>query len=267
MACEKLRPLWHSHAATQVEAELKDLFIKVYAASLAATAEDIEVYGAPHLGSFELVERNIDQDGLAVLRETSEARIRYLFKAWRHRNPERGLYFLRLYLLALFGDTASIGQLWQRKSAPYPEDLRTIGEIATLGESLDDYFLTSRVRVDLDGSILQTKLLASLKSAVAARLLLNVRVGRAVTATTGSALVGYGVNLLQMGKYGDFPTPPKPKFYLVTEASVYVLTEDGNRIILDDGNSTPSEPEEFDILRDESDQPITTEAGPPILLR
>lgn len=267
MSDDSLLPLRYSHAASEVEAELKDLFIKVYAASLAATADDIAVYGAPHLGSFQLVERNIDQDGLAVLRETSEDRIRYLFKAWRHRNPERGLHFLRLYLLALFGDTASLGQLWQRKDSAYPADLRTEGEIATLGESLNDYFLTSRVRVDLDGSILQTKLLSSLKSAVAARILLNVRVGRAVTSTVGPALVGYGANVLKMGKYGDFPTPPKPKFYLVTEASIYVLTEDGNRIILDDGNSTPAEPEGFDILRDESDQPITTEAGPPILLR
>jgi len=113
-----MSPLVHSHAANALEAELKDLFISLYEDVLRETADDINVYGAPHLGSFGLVEKNIDGDGLTVLRETTEARIRYLFRAWRHRNPQRGMHFLSTYLACIFGDNADSAQLWQKKSEP-----------------------------------------------------------------------------------------------------------------------------------------------------
>lgn len=236
---DRLRPLQHSHDATSLEAELKDLFIKLYADSMAATADDINVYGAPHLGSFALVERNVDQDGLTVLRETTEGRIRYLFKAWRHRNPERGLHFLRLYLAALFSNGATVRQLWQKKSEAYPTFLRSMEEITDSGDSIGDFFLTSRVRVDVDTEILPAKLLASLKSAVAARILLNVRVGRALTSAVGVAPLAYYAHVLRVGRYGVFVEPPRPLSFVITEQQIggetgFLNTEAGDRVITED---------------------------------
>lgn len=233
---DKLTPLSHSHEVGQLEAELKDLFLKLYADSLGPTARDIDVYGAPHLGSFGLVERNIDMDGLTVLRETTEDRIRYLFRAWRHRNPERGLHFLRLYLSALFGTSASVWQMWQKKDAAYPEVLKVADEIADSGENPDDYFLTSRVRVDVDTEVVPAKLLASLKSAVAARILLNVRIGRAVTGHVGMVQVGYASNVLRVGQYGVFVPLPEPVGFVITEQMIggeigFLCTEADDRLV------------------------------------
>ena len=204
-----------------MEAELKDLFIKVYADTMAATADDINVYGAPHLGSFGLVERNIDRDGLSVLRETTEARIRYLFRSWRHLNPERGLHFLRLYLSALFGDSWTVEQLWQRKDQPYPTALATTAEV---GDS-EDYFLTSRVRVDVDSEIVPAKILSSLRSAIAARILLTVRVGRTFRSSVGTAAIAYNWHVFRIGKYGDFDPPPTSRRVRITEDGDVRTTE------------------------------------------
>lgn len=204
-----------------MEAELKDLFIKVYADTMADTADDINVYGAPHLGSFGLVERNIDRDGLSVLRETTEARIRYLFRSWRHLNPERGLHFLRLYLSALFGDSWTAEQLWQRKDQPYPTALATTAEV---GDS-EDYFLTSRVRVDVDSEIVPAKILSSLRSAIAARILLTVRVGRTFRSSVGTAAIAYNWHVFRIGKYGDFDPPPTSRRVRITEDGDVRTTE------------------------------------------
>lgn len=206
---DALKPLGHSHSATQVEQELKELFVRLYAQSLKPVGDDIDVYGAPHLGTFDLVARNIDQDGLTVLRDAGEERIRYLLKAWRHRNPERGLFFLRLYLAALFSGYAEVSQLWHDKVSTYPLGVRTGTEVTTNGGNLDDYYLTSRVRVDLDTDMVPAKLLASMRSVVAARILLNVRIGKFTRVGVGVASVGYGVNILRMSwqaRPGDFAT-------------------------------------------------------------
>lgn len=218
---DRLRPLQNSHEASELEAELKDLFIKVYADTMAATADDINVYGSPHLGSFGLVERNIDRDGLSVLRETTEARIRYLFRSWRHLNPERGLHFLRLYLSALFGDAWTAEQLWQRKDQPYPTALATAAEVG----GSRDYFLTSRVHVDIDSEIVPAKILSSLKSAIAARILLTVRVGRTFGAGVGTFELAYNWHVFRIGKYGTFDPPPPSRRVRVTEDGDIRTTE------------------------------------------
>lgn len=269
---DRLLPLQHSHDATELEAELKDLFIRVYAAGLAATADDINVYGAPHLGSFALVERNIEQDGLTVLRETSEDRIRYLFKAWRHRNPERGLHFLRLYLAAIFGGGESVSQLWQRIGAEYPLHLRTRDEVDSAAENIDDYFLTSRVRVDLDTEVVPAKLLASLRSSVAARILLNVRIGRTVALGVGVAAPAYGAMVLRLSRVAPFRPAPAGDFLLSTEDVWAVVTEDGLRVRLE-GYVTPGpdpdpdpQPEPSKTVQLESGVPIALENDKPILL-
>lgn len=227
---DRLRPLRNSpwtktSPEAELEAELKDLFIKVYADTMADTADDINVYGAPHLGSFGLVERNIDRDGLSVLRETTEARIRYLFRSWRHLNPERGLHFLRLYLSALFGDSWTAEQLWQRKDQPYPTALATTAEVG----GSQDYFLTSRVRVDIDSEIVPAKILSSLRSAIAARILLTVRVGRTFGTGVGVAALAYNWHVFRIGKYGDFDAPPSSRRAVITEDGKTVIAETGTK--------------------------------------
>lgn len=228
---DQLRPLQRSHAATELEAELKDLFIRLWTESMADTADDINVYGAPHLGSFGLVERSVERDGLSVLRETTDERIRYLFRGWRHRNPERGLHFLRLYLSALFGDAWTVEQLWQRKTAPYPTDLVTKAEAES--ESGNPFFLTSRVRVDVDSEIVPAKILASLRSAVAARILLTVRVGRTLRASFCCPALGYSWHVFRIGKYGTFEPPPIPVTARATESGDIRVTESGDRRIIE----------------------------------
>lgn len=198
-----MNPLVHSHAANALEAELKDLFIALYEESLRELADDINVYGAPHLGSFALVEKNIDADGLTVLRETTEARIRYLFRAWRHRNPQRGMHFLRTYLACIFGDNADSAQLWQKKSEPYPTALKTELEVTQDGESLSDYFLTSRVRVDIGSDLIPDQLARSIRSAVAARILLNLRILKRVQTSVGLASV---VSCVSVGRLSNDTT-------------------------------------------------------------
>lgn len=232
---ERLRPLQNSAEATELEAELKDLFIKLWTDSLAATADDINVYGAPHLGSFGLVERSIDRDGLSVLRENSEARIRYLFRGFRHRNPERGMHFLRLYLTALFGDAWTVEQLWQRKSAPYPTDLVTKQEADA--EPGLQFFLTSRVRVDVDSTVVPERILASLRSSVAARILLTVRVGRTFQNGVGVAGVTYVWDVFRGGMYGILADPPLPRRRVITEDGRYLITEPGGDTVITEGST------------------------------
>jgi len=262
---ENLKPLTYSHVATALEAELRDLFIKLYTDALAATADDINVYGAPFLGSFSLVERSIDQDGLTVLRETTEDRIRYLFKAWRHRNPERGLHFLRLYLSAIFGERQSASQLWQKTSEEYPLYLRTRNEIEGAGDSLDDYFLTSRVRVDVDSDIVPAKLLASLRSSVAARILLNVRIGRVIGGGCGVAAPAYGAMVLRLSNVPPYLPPRSGDYVLSTDGMPFmVVTEDGVPLRLEGTTTGPGpdpDPDPIGAIQFESGEPFELEAG------
>lgn len=173
-----MNPLRRSHEATALEAELKALLIQLYEDTMREQADDINVYGAPHLGSFSLVERGITEDGLTVLRQNDEAAIRYLFKAWRHRNPQRGFHFLRTYLAIIFGDVSNVTQMWQSKDQPYPTGLKSLGEIGFSGETEDDYYLTSRVAVDIDTEVIPDRVVQSLRTTVAARFLLDVRLAK-----------------------------------------------------------------------------------------
>lgn len=199
---EVMKPLQGSWEFRTLEAELKALFIKLYEDSMKATADDINVYGAPHLGSFSLVERNTEQEGLVVLRETSEDRLRYLFRAWRFQNPDRGLHFLRTYVRCIWGDGQNVDQLWQKKSENYPTALATKGEIASRGESENDYYLTSRVRVDLDTDLVPDRIIRALRSSVPARFLLNMRVAKFGLVETSVAQVFRGYSIVHAA--GDF---------------------------------------------------------------
>ena len=241
-----LKPLQNSWDASQLEAELKALFIKLYDDHLRELADEINVYGAPHLGGIDLLEKVVTSEGLAILRDEDVDKMQYLSKSWRHLNPERGLHFLRTYLRVLFGEGHIVEQLWQKKSEPYPTATKSRAEIEAAAESMADYFLTSRVRVDLDTLLLTELVKKAILTSLAARFVAEVRVAKfslqrlAFASVTGGAVVmdGRGYAIL----------PPKiflqnPFFCGLAGGAVIVmgsgeaeLTEHGfGALLLDDG--------------------------------
>lgn len=191
-----MKPLQASWAVDDVEDELRDLFIALYDQVLRETADEINVYGAPHLGSISLVQREVTADGLSIINQGDNDGIRYLFKAFRNLNPERGMHFLRTYLRVLWGDNQNIHQLWQKKSETYPTYLRSKSEIVG---SETDYFLTSRLRVELDiEDILPETIIQSLKTAIAARFVLMFRIAKFMRTDGGMASVARGVVIARL---------------------------------------------------------------------
>jgi hypothetical protein len=164
-------PLKASQEADQVEADLKSIFIAVFRTLLRQKFFQINLYGMPHLGNFTTVERHVKQEGLAMPRNiNTEAYMRELFRAWRARNPRRGLAFLRYYLQLLWPDGSQVQQMWQDKAEPYPTALSP-----TDG---GNHYLTSRLHVgiettDADGTQIAVAS-AAMHTIIAARLVLYV---------------------------------------------------------------------------------------------
>lgn len=174
-----MNPLLNSFTNGEVEADLQALFVRLYEETLATVDDEVNVYGAPHLGTLELIRRNLAQDGISVLNNVTEDGLRYLFRAWRFQNPRRGTHFLETYLRVLFGDVYEINQLYQKIGGVYPNDLVTMNDILLTGESESDYFLTSRLRVDLTTSEVPERVVSALRTVVAARMVLEVRIAQA----------------------------------------------------------------------------------------
>lgn len=154
-----------------VESELKDLFINVFQDSLALKLFDANVLGAPHLGTFELVRRNVNADGLVLLPGSSEDEAtRYLYRAWRARdNDGRGIHFLKTYLQMLFPNVCDVEQMMQSKYKPYPLDLYP----ASIHGGDADKFLTSRIEIILDWAVEMenfNRLMSVFRSVIPARL-------------------------------------------------------------------------------------------------
>lgn len=118
-------PLRENHEAGQLELELKSLFTDLFN-EMSADTFDINVLGAAHLGSFDLVRRSINQDGLVVMPSASEeAATRYLYRAWNSGDVQkRGLHFLRTYLELLAPGRFQVRQLWHSKAHAYPTALK-----------------------------------------------------------------------------------------------------------------------------------------------
>lgn len=174
-----MNPLLNSFTNGEVETDLQALFVRLYEETLATVDDEVNVYGAPHLGTLALIQRNLAQDGISVLNNVTEEGLRYLFRAWRFQNPRRGTHFLETYLRVLFGDVYEINQLYQKIGGVYPSDLVTMNDILLAEESESDYFLTSRLRVDLTTSEVPERVVSALRTVVAARLVLEVRIAQA----------------------------------------------------------------------------------------
>lgn len=187
-----LAPLVNSHEADEIEAELKALFISLYETYIRPVEREINTLGTPHLGPMSQVERATKAEGLALVRRSAsdDDVMRYVFRAWKARNPKRGLHMLRAYLQMLWPNSWTAYQMWQDKTAPYPTALST-----TDG---GHHYLTSRVHVTVssassDGSDVAI-VAPALRSVLPARMLLELTVaeilgsglgmGAAYTATT-----------------------------------------------------------------------------------
>lgn len=191
----ELLPLVRSAEFDDVEAELKALFISLYKEHIDDQVSEVALYGMPHIGPDSLVERSLAGDGLAVLRTTTMDQIRHLFHAWRYRNPQRGTKFLAAYLNTLFGPVFTIDQLWCKKAGEYPTDVMTHAEMVIAGEAEADYFLTSRLRVDIETEIVPERILKAAKTALAARFVLELRAARKASVHANFAMVAYGFNI------------------------------------------------------------------------
>lgn len=185
----ELAPLRASHEANEVEAELKALFMALFEEFIRPGEREVNTVGTPHLGPFSQVERAVKNEGLALYRSSNEDAMRFLFRAWRARNPKRGLHMLKSYLQLLWPNAWSVSQLYQDKTAAYPTDLYNVAE--------PDRFLTSRVLVGIaSGDATEEEVLGAvpaLRSVVPARILLEIILLNQMQQSIGMAAAEFGI--------------------------------------------------------------------------
>ncbi len=210
-----LRPLVGSFEESQIESELKKVFIAVFESMVRERERTLNLYGMAHLGDESLMARNLSGDGLAVIRRDA-ARVRFLLKSWRARNPKRGMLFLRTYLQTIWPNEWSVDQFWHpiASALEYPAHKTTTGDPET-------HFLTSRVRVGVtveadDGTGL-VAMQKALRSTLAARLVLELvlNIEMANTGNTGLALADGAAGIAPLYTEGklvasDVVTSPLP---------------------------------------------------------
>lgn len=203
-----LVPLEKSYAVDNVEQELKQIFIDFFKKKLATQVFDANVLGAAHLGTFGLVQKIVNKDGLAVVNINNiESATRYLYRAWLAGNNQgRGAQFIRTYMQLLFPGEHEVYQLWQDKSAPYPELLYESEQ--------PNSFLTSRFRIySNNGKALQNlvKIQKSILSCSPARFVISVAYNGDGTdvdsafklrSTLRIASIGHAIQRLSSDKFG-----------------------------------------------------------------
>ena len=168
-----LEPLENSHEADAVEAAFKRAFMEVFEELLREKFDRVNLYGIPHRGDQETVERFTKQDGIAIYRANSELFLRELFRGWKSQHTKRGLEFLRFYLQLIFPNQWGCVQLWHSNTGTYPN-------VTYPAEVEGTSFLTSRVVVNINSpsineAILLQKIVPALRSVVAAKFVLLVR--------------------------------------------------------------------------------------------
>ena len=129
--------------------------------------------------------------------------MRYLFRAWRAKNPKRGLHMLRAYLQLLWPNGWEMTQMWQDHDAEYPT-------LSATDEG--NHFLTSRVHVAIsagasDGSDVAAAAPA-MRSVLAARFLLNVSIKQDTMVPLGIVCRAYAGARFQSFT-GEFYRPPE----------------------------------------------------------
>lgn len=184
-------------------AEMNQLTVQLFKESLAEQTFDINVLGVPHLGSFSLVRRAVNADGLALLSgEGEEAATRYLYRAWKGQNGNgRGLHFLRTYMQMLYPNKWSVAQLWQDPALPYTVGMQTEQQLdSPYGPGKSGWMLTSRVRVgiDYDAPLATsfTEMLKVLANVLPARIVPEFATRVPASVGGGDAKTGVGVRAI-----------------------------------------------------------------------
>lgn len=181
-----MAPLENSYARNDFEQELKDLFIDLFKTNLGESAFNAFVLGSPHLGSFDLVRKSVNADGISLLQSNGEeTATRYLYRAWKSGDVQkRGLHILRMYIKLMFGSLAEVTQQQHPNSEPYPTQLVDYDPDIGLYE---DHYLTSRVYVDIDSSLADEsikKIASSVQSVLPARFVPEIRFRTLTTRST-----------------------------------------------------------------------------------
>ena len=195
-----LTPLRESHEADVTEAELKGLFMHLLETFIRPAEDEIKTIGIPHIGPLEQFERAVKNEGLALVRRGDEETMRFLFRAWKARNPKRGLHMLRLYLRLLWPEGWRVNQLWCARDGTYPVDL-------VLSDG-GNHFLTSRVNVVISSGVTSgadvDAVAPALRSVVPARIVLSItleqrsesEIGLCTGFYTGTAIQSFTANFV-----------------------------------------------------------------------
>nr|WP_319566278.1 hypothetical protein [uncultured Rhodoferax sp.] len=198
-----LAPLRESHEATQLEAELKELFTFLFEQYVRPQERETNTAGTPHIGPFVQVERAVKAEGLALIRKSDDGAMRRLFRSWRARNPKRGLHILRAYLQLLWPNAWTLNQMWADKAFAYPLQL--------ISRDGGNHFLTSRVHVYISASTSDStdvlRLAPVLRSVLPARIFLKVSMAQQVKAEMSIATAMYAGTVIQHFE-GDFYGAP-----------------------------------------------------------
>lgn len=119
-----LQPLANSAEYDQLESDLKAIFTSVYNALIRPRERQLNLYGMPHLGDTELMERVLKLNGLPIIRR-DDTRTSFLMKAALARNPRRGMIFLKQYLQATWPNVWKVEPLWHpiATADQYPADV------------------------------------------------------------------------------------------------------------------------------------------------
>lgn len=152
-------PIALQPTANDTETVLAELFATALE-MISERVADLRDYGAPMLGSRNVLERMSKHDGLAVLvRSASEtdtelttAIMRAIYASWIGLGSERGLGFLEFVLQMIWPDAWTLRRLWHTIEGQYPRFLTHDPY------NQDDFFLTSRIQILLDDSIARTEL-------------------------------------------------------------------------------------------------------------
>lgn len=184
-----LGPLRASHEADEAEAGLKRVFLQLYADHIRPAERAVNTLGIPHLGPLDQFERAVKAEGLALLRSDDEGAMRYMLRAWKARNPKRGLGMLKAYLELLWPNSWQAVQLW---TSP-------VGYPATASPTQQPgHFLSSRVQVTVAASPNSAeveRIAPSLRSVLPARFVLELQLS-----TQGEA--GMGLVAIEAAQYG-----------------------------------------------------------------
>ncbi len=187
---QQLAPLANSYVADALEADLKALFMSLFETFIRSGERAVNSSGFPQQSAIDQFERAVKSDGMAMIRRSNDNTMRYLFRAWKARNPGRGLHMLRAYLQLLWPNGWEMYQQWHHPTTAYPTALSDT--------QVPGYFLTSRIKVSITSSDSSgtdvVAVTASLRSVLAARFLLQVQllsrssIGSAMAAGMGHTL-------------------------------------------------------------------------------